>query len=522
MTPLEAYFASLPGQPLAGLQAADRRWFNLRHGPTEPTMVVQQGNQGSTAPVFDLVIVGGTLGILLATALQRRNWRVLVLEQGALRGRAQEWNISRQELQALLELELLTETELETVIASEYNPGRLSFHQGYELWVQNVLNVGVDPVYLLETIKQKFLQAGGQLLEYCRFEQAIVQEQATTIHYQGPLGNGQSSTRLLVDAMGHFSPIVQQIRQGRRPDAVCLVVGTCAQGYDHNDTGDIIASFTPILHHCQYFWEAFPARDGRTTYLFTYLDAEPDRFSLSFLLEEYLRLLPQYQNCDLAQLAFQRLLFGFFPAYRRSPLTLPWHRMLAVGDSAGAQSPVSFGGFGAMIRHLPRLVKGIDQALRQDCLSSHDLALLQPYQPNLAVTWLFQKTMSVGLQQRPQPNQINDLMSAVFRAMDQLGEPILRPFLQDVVQFAGLAQTLPRVDPRLVLPLLPQIGLPALTDWLKHYGNLALYTGLARWGSHLPLAQWGTAYQVEQWQAAWRYGSGQDYGAETPPAPKID
>ncbi|BFM41160.1 FAD-binding oxidoreductase [Synechocystis sp. LKSZ1] len=522
MTLLETYFADLPGQPLAALQATDQRWWALRHGQLAPVTVVQPGLAESMTPDFDLAVMGGTLGILLATALQQRGWRVLVLERGPLRGRAQEWNISRQELRALLELELLTETELETAIASEYNPGRLSFHQGYELWVRDVLNVGVDPVYLLEQMKQKFLQAGGQLLEYCAFEQALIQENGVTLHYQGLTGKGHCTTRLLVDAMGHFSPIVQQLRQGTRPDAICLVVGTCAQGYDRNDTGDIIASFTPILHQCQYFWEAFPARDGRTTYLFTYLDAEPERFSLTFLLEEYLRLLPQYQNCDLAQLTFQRLLFGFFPAYRHSPLQMPWPRMLAVGDSAGAQSPVSFGGFGAMVRHLPRLVQGIDQALKEDCLKTEDLALLQPYQPNLAVTWLFQKTMSVGLQQSARPNQINDLMSGVFQAMDRLGEPVLRPFLQDVVQFSGLAQTLPRVDPRLVLPLLPQIGLPALADWLKHYGYLGLYTALAGWGSHLPLAQWGHPYQVEQWLAAWHYGSGQDHLASATQAPKID
>ena len=97
--------------------------------------------------------------------------------------------------------------------------------------------------------------------------------------------------------MGHFSPIIQQIRNGQKPDGVCLVVGSCAKNYPQNETGDLIASITPILNQCQYFWEAFPARDGRTTYLFTYLDTHRDRFSLEFFMEEYLRLLPTYQNC---------------------------------------------------------------------------------------------------------------------------------------------------------------------------------------------------------------------------------
>ena len=120
-------------------------------------------------------------------------------------------------------------------------------------------------------------------------------------------------------------------------------MGSCATGFEQNETGDLFAAITPIQHQCQYFWEAFPARDGRTTYLFTYLDAHPDRFSLEFLFAEYLRLLPEYQQVELAQLNFLRCLFGCFPAYRNSPLETPWARVLLIGDSSGSQSPVSFG-----------------------------------------------------------------------------------------------------------------------------------------------------------------------------------
>ena len=41
-------------------------------------------------------------------ALAQRGWRVALIERGILRGRDQEWNISRHELQVLLDLELLT------------------------------------------------------------------------------------------------------------------------------------------------------------------------------------------------------------------------------------------------------------------------------------------------------------------------------------------------------------------------------------------------------------------------------
>lgn len=54
------------------------------------------------APEFDVVVSGGTLGIFLAAALQLRGIRVAVLERGPLRGRQQEWNISRKELYELV------------------------------------------------------------------------------------------------------------------------------------------------------------------------------------------------------------------------------------------------------------------------------------------------------------------------------------------------------------------------------------------------------------------------------------
>lgn len=221
--------------------------------------------------------------------------------------------------------------------------------------------------------------------------------------------------------MGHGSPLVQQARRGQRPDSVCLVVGSCAQGFPPNLTGDLMVSLTPLQNQCQYFWEAFPAREGRTTYLFTYVDVDPARPSLEQLFAEYLRLLPAYQGIELAQVQFKRALYGFFPCYQQSPLQLPWNRMLPVGDSSGSQSPLSFGGFGAMVRHLGRLSTGIDQALRQECLQRDHLALLQPYQPSLSVTWLFQRAMSARVEQSLAPDQINQLLGAVFQSMAQFG-----------------------------------------------------------------------------------------------------
>lgn len=515
MSLTEKILDQIPGNPLEGLRRVDQIWQKLRSESIIIPSTISEENKPLKEDEWDVVICGGTLGIIIGAALAKKGWRVALLEQGILKGRKQEWNISRKELETFVELNLLSQEELEKAIATEYNPARISFPNSPDIWVKDVLNIGVDPVYLLETLKQCFLEAGGQLFENTSYEAAVIHPDGVNIQ----TSNGRSfKTRLLLDAMGHFSPIVKQAREGKKPDAVCLVVGTCATGYPKNDTGDIFASFTPIKNQCQYFWEAFPARDGRTTYLFTYLDAHRDRFSLEFFFEEYLRLLPEYQKVELSQLKFQRALFGFFPCYRQSPLKTPWNRILPVGDSSGSQSPLSFGGFGSMVRHLKRLMVGIDEALQTENLSANALGLLQPYQPNVSVTWLFQRSMSIGVNQFVEPHQINELLAGVFQVMEKLGEPVLKPFLQDVVQFPALAQTLfvtSLKQPGLVIKIIPQVGIGNLLNWMKHYLNLGVYSFLYPIGGVMEglTAKMSEEqrYYYNRWIEQWKYGSGGDY-----------
>lgn len=512
MNQTEQILSQISGNPWIGLQKADELWQRYKAGSREVSTVITQNDTPIEAPDYDVVICGGTLGILLGAALAQKGWRVALIERGVLQGREQEWNISRRELQTFVEMGLLSEEELEGAIASQYNPARVAFNGGQELWVKDILNIGVSPVTLLEQLKQKFLSAGGNLLEKSPFQSATVHPNGVSIQ----ANNNTLSTRLLVDAMGHFSPIAQQARKGVKPDAVCLVVGTCATGYNNNESGDLIVSFTPIQKQCQYFWEAFPAKDGRTTYMFTYLDAEPERIDITEMFEDYFSLLPDYQKVSLDQLNFKRALFGFFPCYKNSPLRYEWDRTLAVGDSSGSQSPLSFGGFGAMVRHLERLTKGIDDALKADLVTAKALGQLQPYQPNLSVTWLFQKSMSVGINQKLAPNKINEVLSTIFADMAALGDDVLRPFLQDVVQFPALAKTMLRTStrhPLLVLSILPQVGIKSVLDWSKHFISLGGYSLLAEMRSDVDIRKTSSQkqYVSDRFGEALKYGSGGDY-----------
>lgn len=493
-----------PPDTEAKIAQIDRFWRQYRSGlPVETVITTASEKLGAIDG--DVVICGGTLGLLLGLGLQLRGLQVTIIERGLLQGREQEWNISRSELQNLVEAGLLTPEELAQVIVTEYNPGRVGFRGGTDYWVRDVLNLGVSPRLLLAILKEKLIRSGGRVQEHCSFTGAVVHPDGVAVHAGECL-----RARLLLDCMGYFSPIS---RQGRhqlyghsRPDSICMVVGGCAQGLKPFSWGDLLYTFTPIEDNYQYFWEAFPAQDGRTTYLFTYSDLHPDRGGFEQLFRVYQRLMPQYQDSDPETIEFHRILGGFFPAYRNSPLGAAWDRVLSIGDSGGNQSPLSFGGFGAMVRHLPRLVLGLTEALEGNHLDRGDLSSLQPYQPNIGVTWLFQRVMRVEMGRSVPPDLINRVLDLVFREMAKLDPLVMRTFLQDVVQFSALTQTMAAMaiaDPLLIARVVGLVGAGALGSWLGHYSLLGGYELLRK----LPASR--DFRGRRQWEA-WSFGAGHD------------
>lgn len=181
-----------------------------------------------------------------------------------LQGRSQEWNISRSELQELITLGLLTAEELEECVATEWQHSRISMHKGTDLTVEGVLNLGVCPKTLIEILKQKFLAAGGVIKENTGFKAGQIYDDGVVVEVlaagkdvtmtpgdvnrpmalekkdskennRNGSSNGSSSSvvredvtgRLVLDCMGHFSPIVRQIRGGlgQEPDGMVLVLG---------------------------------------------------------------------------------------------------------------------------------------------------------------------------------------------------------------------------------------------------------------------------------------------------------
>lgn len=549
-------FGTLPGQgsvaggaggssSLRGLELLDESWEKLRNGGwavTPPELVVTHTEQTTVidAELFDVAVSGGTLGIFYAIALQKMGKSCVVIERGRISGRSQEWNISRKELETLLRMGILTEEELKSCISIEFNPVRVGFNtdtstedtKTFNTWTTDVLNLGVAPDVLIEKVKNKFLEAGGVVKENLSLSKIDVYSNCASLSLVGATPSTVNA-RLVLDCMGNGSPIGKQIRGPVEPDGVCIVVGSCARGYqsENNTYSDLIYTDTPITRktdsQMQYFWEAFPTGSDptdRTTYLFTYIDAKKERPSVAEIFDDYWELLPRYQGMAVGDLQMQRILYGLFPTYRASPLKTTLNRILQVGDASGIQSPLSFGGFGSLTRHMERICASVFDALAgpEELLEAEYLSLINAYQPNLSACWMFQRAMSVPIGRNPKPDLVVGTLSNSFSSMVKLGDATMRPFLQDVLQFNSLLATLTKAagqDLMTPFKIVPHVGLFAMSDFILHFFFMGVYTVLHESVGKsmvpaivkMPFITPTQQFRLKRAAEAWKFGSGMDY-----------
>jgi len=224
----------------------------------------------------------------------------------------------------------------------------------------------------------------------------------------------------------------------------------------------------------------------------------------------------------LEEMTVSRALFGLFPSYTDSPLPVRFDRIVQVGDSSGLQSPLSFGGFGSLLRHLHRTTTAIQDALDCDVVKKEELTAMQPYLPSLSTMWLFQKAMSVSVGKNVfDADIINKVLTSNFKTMDKLGNDVMMPFLQDVIQAPGLAATIGGMsvfDPLLVPPLLRWVGPTPVIIWTYHFVMLFAYSLLFQVTQIAgplvkPLTEKKDSenFVRRRWLDALKYGSGNDY-----------
>lgn len=504
----------------------EQRWRAGVHHPDQPQTVIH--SVASTGrPAYDLIYVGGALGVIHAAVMARLGYRVLLIERLPFGRMNREWNISRQEFQSLIDLGLFTPEEFDSVIAREYRDG---FHQFYwpnvplslrapVLHTPTVLNICLDADKLLQLAGDKLRRAGGDIWDETEFLGAAVGPEGVEVHTRQRLTGTEQrpAGRLLVDAMGTASPIAWQLNGGRAFDSVCPTVGAVVGGLSPQvwdpQYGDVLHSHGDISRGRQLIWELFPGRgDEAAIYLFHYHRIHPDNpGSLLDLYEDFFTILPEYRRCDLDALTWIKPTFGYIPGHfstNAQERRVAFDRLVAIGDAAALQSPLVFTGFGSLVRNLPRLTDLLDTALRYDLLSAGHLEHIRAYQGNTSVTWLFSKGMMVPTGRQLPPARINTILSTFFGLLAAAPPPLADQFIKDRSgwgDFTGMALRAARKNPALLVWIAELAGWQDLVRWLGSYVSFtlsALFSGLL--GGWLPgLARHWQPWLERQAPALW-------------------
>jgi lycopene cyclase CruA len=482
----------------------EKRWREGVRNPQQPKQVVfKKLGTGSQIPTYDIIYMGGALGIIHAAVMAQLGYRVLLVERLPFGRMNREWNISRDEFQSLIDLGLFTIAEFESIIAREYIDGFNKFFDGNNpphlraaiLHTPTVLNVGLDSEKLLKLCGEKLKSAGGEIWDETEFIRADVEplQVVVTLQHLPTQSDRQVSGRLLVDAMGTASPIAWQLNGGRAFDSVCPTVGAViAKGFEpgvwDSDYGDVLNSHGDISRGRQLIWELFPgAGEELTIYLFHYHQVNSENpGSLLEMYEDFFTILPEYRRCDMEKLVWKKPTFGYIPGHfsvGSRDRIVAFDRLISVGDAASLQSPLVFTGFGSLVRNLYRLTDLLNTALRHNLLSANDLNQIRAYQSNVSVTWLFSKGMMVPTGRHLRPQRVNSMLNTFFGLLADEPPVVADTFIKDRVSwltFNRLALKAARRNPALLPWIWELAGIKDLLRWLGSYFSFTLHA-LVSW-----------------------------------------
>jgi lycopene cyclase CruA len=494
----------------------DAIWDAIRRG--DPSVISadiysQSPISNLQSPIsYDLIYAGGGLGLLHAVVMARYGYRVLLFDRGEVGCAHREWNISRAELHALVEVGFCAWNDLHDIIMNEYDCGVVRFYAGpgeraTELCMPDVLNVALDAHALLRMARRKLEAAGGVVLDRRAFRRVEVNGRGPMrVQVELERADGvieQYTGRLLLDGMGSGSQLAQR-RFGGSPFAgVCPTVGTVATGFAagsapdaHNPAiGDILVSVAHAQRGQQYMWEGFPGRgDELTVYLFYYDTLDDQRplttdhralrdndsrrssvvgrrssVNLMQLFEDYFALLPTYKRPgpDFRHL---KPLYGYIPArhsLRRQEAPL-LRGVLPIGDSAAQQSPLTFCGFGSHVRNLRRTTALLHQALCDQLLEPAQLRPISAYQANVSLNWVFSRFM----QPWDAPEDVNRLQTIFLAVLNDLGEDLARRFFRDQMRWGDyhrMVLGMFRRHPQIAWIAWRVLGMSGVRQWIGDY-----------------------------------------------------
>ncbi|MBD2269406.1 flavin-dependent dehydrogenase [Anabaena sp. FACHB-1391] len=510
----------------------EQQWREGVKNPQKPRQVVfYQGNsqkKEKISPEYDIIYIGGALGSIHAAVMAKLGYKVLLVERLPFGRMNREWNISRDEIQSLINLGLLTNAELETIISREYQDGFNKFFDANNpsklkapvLHTPTVLNIALDSEKLLALCGEKLKAAGGDIsdeTEFLRVDISVTQVSINVKHL--PTGNQKQVTgRLLIDAMGTASPIAWQLNGGRAFDSVCPTVGAVIEkgfepGVWDSEYGDVLYSHGDISRGRQLIWELFPGvGEELTIYLFHYHEVNAKNpGSLLEMYEDFFTILPEYRRCDLDKLVWKKPTFGYIPGHfsiSGSDRKIAVDRLIAIGDAASLQSPLVFTGFGSLVRNLERLTTLLNTALKHDLLSSHYLNKIRAYQSNVAVMWLFSKGMMVPTGKFIPPQLINSMLNTFFGLLVDETPEVTDNFIKDRCDwftFNRLALKAASKNPPLLLWIWQLAGWQDLLRWVGNYFNFARHALISViLGAWLPqFLKWSQSWLETRFPGLW-------------------
>ncbi len=407
----------------------------------------------TASPEWDVVFAGGGLSLLVAAALAKRGARVLVVDRARAGTAHREWNASEAELQPLLDRGLLE--SLDEVRVATYDDGFCQFHGGPPYRVRGVLDVAVDAGALLAAVRRRAEAWGVRFLDGHALVGWGASERGVRAVFAGDV---DVTAHILVDARGAASPLAVA-------DLVCPTVGGVLEGADFDPrVGEILVTTEGISDGVQHVWEAFPGRAGQlTTYLFYYADAAKVR-GRPLLMPLYARFFRELGRYKPGAARLVRPTFGYIPGWSRTvpgPRS-PAPRVVLSGDVAARHSPLTFCGFGAMLRSFGPAADALHRALEAG--RSPDDSIMHDA-PIHRWTGALAKLMASG---RFQENAMNELLGAAFSTLHAMGNDDYAACLKDTMtaaRFYRFVRDTARKRPEVFGDVLRGLGPSASVRW---------------------------------------------------------
>jgi lycopene cyclase CruA len=435
---------------------------------------------------FDVVLAGGGLSLLYAPVLADLGLKVGVFERGRAAVVHREWNISRSELGPLSASGLFRAEEVESLVVARYEHGVCRWHGGGEYPVRGALDHALDAGRLLSEVRRRAEARGVVFHEGHTLTGVGEGPESVRLQFErAGGGRAEVTARLLLDGRGVSSPHATA-------DLLCPTVGGVLTGLKEGTApdelnprvGDILVTTEGVEEGRQHIWEGFPGREGEATvYLFYYAPAREVRGEHA-LLRLYGRFFERLGRYKRGEPRLLRPTFGYIPGWSRlvPPPHPPGPRVVLVGDAAARHSPLTYCGFGAMLRSFLPGARAIAAALLEGRTPESPVVHDTPLH---AVTGALALFMAIPPRGPERQGEVNALLDTAFAALHALGNDAYAALIKDEMagrDFVRFLRLVARRRPRVYRDALTLAGFGPLAAvrWLEGLSRVVMQRPMAR------------------------------------------